>query len=101
MGPRVARENRFRAGSVPSIAAAAAALMRSCIYGVWYTEELIPLFEYIRETERTVRPLRLTGVDVQTSWVARARDPLSTRHGRDDRHCPRAVGPMSESLRSI
>src|SRR5690606_5099221 len=56
-----------RAGRLPSAAPDAAALMRSCIFGVWYTEELVPLFEYIRETEGTDRPLRLTGVDVQTS----------------------------------
>jgi erythromycin esterase len=41
--------------------------MRGCIFGVWHTEELLALFEYVRETQRTARPLLLTGFDTQTS----------------------------------
>lgn len=37
----------------------------SCAFGVWHTEELLPLFEYIRETRQGGRPLRLAGIDVQ------------------------------------
>jgi len=49
-------------------------LMRSCIFAVWHTDEVLPLFEYIRETQRTNRPLILTGFDEQASSpAARAR----------------------------
>ncbi len=41
--------------------------MRSCIFGVWHTEEVVPLFEYLKETHSTDRPLLLTGFDVQES----------------------------------
>lgn len=47
----------------------AAQLMRACIFGVWHAEEVLPLFEYIRETQRTARPLVLTGFDEQRSSV--------------------------------
>ncbi|AHG88109.1 Erythromycin esterase [Gemmatirosa kalamazoonensis] len=42
-------------------------LMRGCIFGVWHTNEVLPLFEYIKETQRTAHPLVLTGFDVQRS----------------------------------
>jgi len=42
-------------------------LMRACIFGVWHAEEVVPLFEYIKETQRTNRPLILAGFDGQTS----------------------------------
>ena len=45
----------------------ATALMRGCIFRVWHTDELLPLFEYVRSTQRTARPLILTGFDTQTS----------------------------------
>jgi erythromycin esterase len=45
----------------------ALATMRNCIFGVWHTEEVRPLFEYIEETQETPRPLILAGFDTQTS----------------------------------
>ncbi|QJR35211.1 erythromycin esterase family protein [Gemmatimonas groenlandica] len=42
-------------------------LMRACIFGVWHADEVVPLFEYIKETQRTTRPLILAGFDEQTS----------------------------------
>ena len=45
-------------------------LMRGCIFGVWHTEEVLALFEYVRQTQRTARPLVLTGFDVQLSGAA-------------------------------
>jgi erythromycin esterase len=45
-------------------------LMRGCIFQVWHTEEVLALFEYVRETQRTARPLVLTGFDVQSSTSA-------------------------------
>jgi erythromycin esterase len=33
--------------------------------GVWHTEEVLPLFEYLRSTRASARPLRLAGFDVQ------------------------------------
>jgi erythromycin esterase len=40
-------------------------LMRQCIFGVWWVDEALPLFEYIKETQKTPRPLRLAGFDMQ------------------------------------
>jgi erythromycin esterase len=42
-------------------------LMRSCIFGVWHTSEVLPLFEYIKSTQGTARPLTLAGFDTQIS----------------------------------
>jgi erythromycin esterase len=41
--------------------------MRSCIFGVWHTEEVRALFDYIVETRQTDRPLILAGFDTQMS----------------------------------
>ena len=41
--------------------------MRSCIFGVWHTEEVRALFDYIKETQQTARPLVLAGFDTQMS----------------------------------
>lgn len=41
--------------------------MRRCTFGVWHTDEVVQLFEYIRETQQTARPLQLAGFDVQIS----------------------------------
>jgi erythromycin esterase len=55
-------------------------MMRDCIFVVWHAEEVLPLFEYIRETQRTPRPLILTGFDVQRSSDAvRARPAFLER----------------------
>ncbi|HEV2735223.1 MAG TPA: erythromycin esterase family protein [Longimicrobiaceae bacterium] len=42
-------------------------VMRSCIFGVWHTEEVLPLFDYLAETRRGGRPLTLAGFDTQMS----------------------------------
>jgi erythromycin esterase len=42
-------------------------LMRRCIFSVWHTEEVLPLFEYVKRTQGTTRPLVLSGFDVQSS----------------------------------
>jgi erythromycin esterase len=49
------------------VASSAAITMRSCIFGVWHTEEVRPLFEYIKETQQTDRPLLIAGFDTQMS----------------------------------
>ena len=41
--------------------------MRNCIFGVWHTDEVLALFDYIRSTQGTQRPLTLAGFDTQTS----------------------------------
>ena len=47
-----------------------------CTFGVWATEEVLELFEYIRETKATSRPLTLAGFDVQlTGSLARQHGP--------------------------
>ena len=55
-------------------------LMRSCIFGVWHTQEVEPLFEYVKQTRRTARPLTLAGVDVQqSSFLSDSRRPAFLR----------------------
>ena len=46
---------------------AADELMRACIFGVWHTAEALPLFDYIKQTQSTRRPLVLAGFDEQIS----------------------------------
>ena len=48
----------------------AAEAMRGCIFPVWHTEELVSLFEYVKATQATPRPLILAGFDVQRSSAA-------------------------------
>lgn len=36
-----------------------------CLFGVWHTREVLELFEYIKNTRGTKRPLRYTGFDIQ------------------------------------
>jgi erythromycin esterase len=57
----------------------AATLMRSCIFGVWHAEEVLPLFEYIKQTHDTPRPLILAGFDVQTSTPTASARPAFLR----------------------
>lgn len=45
--------------------ASAVATLTSCVVGVWHTEEVRELFEYIRATRTTDRPLILAGYDIQ------------------------------------
>jgi len=45
----------------------AASTMRNSIFGVWHTDETLPLFEYLRATKATSRPLTLAGFDTQFS----------------------------------
>jgi erythromycin esterase len=42
-------------------------MMQSSIFGVWFTEDVKELFNYIKETQRTDRPLTLAGFDTQSS----------------------------------
>ena len=46
---------------------AAMTTMRGCIFGVWHTNEVLPLFDYIKSTWTTERPLTLAGFDTQIS----------------------------------
>jgi erythromycin esterase len=48
-------------------------LMRSCIFGVWHADETVPLFEYIKASRGTSRPLVLAGFDTQFSTPSDAR----------------------------
>ncbi|WP_201280736.1 erythromycin esterase family protein [Paenibacillus lutrae] len=40
-------------------------LMKNSIFGVWWTQETLPLFAYIQESLSTDRPLILAGFDMQ------------------------------------
>jgi len=40
-------------------------LMKRSIFGVWYTQEVADLFEYLQEQEKKGDPLTLTGFDIQ------------------------------------
>lgn len=39
--------------------------MKDAIFGVWWTKQTLPLFEYIKNTQQTKQPLALTGFDMQ------------------------------------
>ena len=43
------------------------ATMRNCIFGVWHTQEVLPLFDYIKARQASDRPLTLAGFDSQMS----------------------------------
>lgn len=51
-------------------------IMRGCVFGVWHTDEVLALFDYLRQTQASVHPLRLTGFDNQPSGSA---DAISSR----------------------
>ncbi|TVX88334.1 erythromycin esterase family protein [Paenibacillus agilis] len=42
--------------------------MKRSIFKVWWTEETLPLFQYMKDTQDSERPLRLVGFDIQ--WNA-------------------------------
>ena len=48
-------------------ALSATELMRSCIYRVWHTHEVVPLFSYLKETKESDDPLILAGFDMKPS----------------------------------
>jgi len=39
--------------------------MKDAIFGVWWTKETLPLFEYTKKTQNTDKPLKLAGLDIQ------------------------------------
>ena len=39
--------------------------MKDSIFGVWWSKEILPLFEYIKTTQASEQPLALTGFDMQ------------------------------------
>ncbi|MGD2218008.1 MAG: erythromycin esterase family protein [Gemmatimonadales bacterium] len=45
----------------------AATVMRNCLFGIWHTEEVLSLFDYISEARSSDRPLQLAGFDVINS----------------------------------
>jgi|CXWL01.1.fsa_nt_gi erythromycin esterase len=49
-----------------------AQMMQHSIFGVWFTEDVKALFDYIKETQQTEHPLVLAGFDTQTSSSAGA-----------------------------
>jgi erythromycin esterase len=54
-------------------------LMRNCIFGVWHADETVPLFEYIKASRGSSRPLTLTGFDTQFSTASRTARPADLR----------------------
>lgn len=44
---------------------AALQTMKNAIFGVWWTKETLPLFDYAKSTQATEQPLVLTGFDIQ------------------------------------
>ncbi|MEL6868388.1 MAG: erythromycin esterase family protein [Pseudomonadota bacterium] len=49
------------------VSASARSAMNSCLFGVWQTPTVLELLEYVRSTQATANPLRITGFDVQAS----------------------------------
>src|SRR5688572_6314610 len=78
-----------------------ATTMGRCIFGVWSTDEVIQLFEYLRETRSTSRPLILAGVDIQlTGGTSRryAADFLAEVIGRVDPAYASRVRELEETF---
>ncbi|SDY84284.1 erythromycin esterase family protein [Bacillus sp. 166amftsu] len=46
--------------------------MKKAIYGVWHTEDVEELFQYIKEQKEKGTPLILTGFDINIPWNASA-----------------------------
>ncbi|WP_235616225.1 erythromycin esterase family protein [Lysinibacillus parviboronicapiens] len=44
---------------------AAQQTMKDAIFGVWWTKETLPLFDYAKKTQQTDKPLVLAGFDIQ------------------------------------
>lgn len=42
--------------------------MKDSIFGVWWAQETMPLFEYIKTTQKSEQPLVLTGFDMQLQF---------------------------------
>jgi erythromycin esterase-like protein len=47
------------------VASSAVEAMRACLYDVWHTEEVLPLFEYVAAERAAGRRLAIAGFDVQ------------------------------------
>ena len=47
--------------------------IRRCLLTQFHHAEIVPLFEYIAATQRTARPLRLAGIDMQVQRFSRTR----------------------------
>ncbi|HEX6940528.1 MAG TPA: erythromycin esterase family protein [Longimicrobiales bacterium] len=73
--------------------APAVEVMRLCVAPVWHTREVASLFEYIKDTRNTSRPLRLAGMDIQPSsfsanrvrpyWMAEVVAMVDSAYARD------------------
>lgn len=46
-------------------------VMRDCLFGVWFTSEVLPLFEYLEAQRKAGHPLLLAGFDDQNSGAAK------------------------------
>lgn len=44
--------------------------MRHCVYGVWHADEVLALFEYVKASYQTARPLIVAGFDMKPSSAA-------------------------------
>lgn len=44
--------------------------MKKSLYGVWHTEEILELFQYIKDQKEKGTPLILTGFDAQFRWYS-------------------------------
>jgi len=42
--------------------------MKNAIFGVWWSKEIIPLFDYLKTSTQTEQPLILTGFDMQLQF---------------------------------
>jgi len=46
-------------------------VMRDCLFAVWFTSEMLPLFEYLEAQRKVGHPLHLAGFDTQESGSAK------------------------------
>lgn len=45
--------------------AAAETVLKDCLYGIWHSPEIVPLFEYAASVRKSIQPLSIAGFDIQ------------------------------------
>src|SRR5688572_5475941 len=61
--------------------------LTSSLIGVWHTREVVPLFEAIKASRATARPLRLAGFDVQPIGSGRSEEHTSELQSQSNLVC--------------
>lgn len=66
--------------------------MQSSIFGVWWSKEILPLFDYLKTSAQTEQPLILTGFDMQLQ------SPLLDGHWLKDQKLAKQLAQTEKQL---